>query len=63
MAGLERGTLDFPVQDDNRFHELSIVRIMKSQRSDTRKDKLIKDGKKMKIDDIVLKIESINNNL
>ena len=36
---------------------------MKSQRSDTRKDKLIKDGKKMKIDDIVLKIESINNNL
>lgn len=39
------------------------IRIMKSQRSDTRKDKLIKDGKKMKIDDIVLKIESINNNL
>ena len=39
------------------------IRIMKSQRSDTRKDKLIKDGKKMKIDDIVLKIESINNDL
>lgn len=39
------------------------IRIMKGQRSDTRKDKLIKDGKKMKIDDIVLKIESINNNL
>lgn len=39
------------------------TRMMKNQRSDTRKYKLIKDGKKMKIDDIVLKIESINNNL
>ena len=37
--------------------------MMKNQRSDTRKYKLIKHGKKMKIDDIVLKIESINNNL
>ena len=36
---------------------------MKSQRSDIRKNKLIKDGKRMKIVDIILKIESINNNL
>ena len=50
--------------EESNYHELKeSIRMMKSQRSDIERNKLIEDGKRIDIDEIVRQNEIINNNL
>ena len=52
------------INEERNYQELKeSIRMMNSQRSDTEKINVIEEGKKIGIDEIIKRIEFINNSL
>ena len=52
------------INEERNYQELKeSIRMMNSQRSDTEKINVIEEGKKIGIDEIIKRIELINNSL
>ena len=52
------------VDEERKFHQLKeSIRMMNSQRSDTEKNNLVEEGKKIDIDEVIKDNEIINKNL
>ena len=52
------------INEEKKYQELKeSIRIMNSQRSDSEKTNLIKEGKKISINEVIKRNEVINNNL
>ena len=50
--------------EEKKYRELNeMIRMMDSQRSDTEKNNLIEEGKKLGIDEVIKHNENINNSL
>ena len=50
--------------EEKKYRELNeMIRMMDSQRSDTEKNNLIEEGKKLGIDEVIKHDENINNRL
>ena len=50
--------------EEKKYRELNeMIRMMDSQRSDTEKNNLIEEGKKLGIDEVIKHDENINNSL
>ena len=52
------------INEEKNYRELKVnIRMMKSQRSDTEKNNLIEEDKRIGIDEIIKRNEIFNNNL
>ena len=51
------------INEENKYQELKeSIRIMNSQRSDTEKNNLIKEGKKLSVNEVIKSNKTIKNN-
>ena len=51
------------INEENKYRELKeSIRIMNSQRSDTEKNNLIKEGKKLSVNEVIKSNKTIKNN-